>query len=88
MDILLLTQPSCALCDHAKEVLARLSAEFPVKVATMDLGSPEGRALAERGGLLFPPGVLVDGDAFSYGRLSERKLRKEIERRLGTKRDA
>ena len=26
----------------------------------------------------FPPGVLIDGEAFSYGRLSERKLRREL----------
>ena len=36
-----------------------------------------------KGGLLFPPGVLIDGEPFSYGRLSERKLRRELDRRLG-----
>lgn len=35
-----------------------------------------------KGGLLFPPGVLIDGEPFSYGRLSERKLRRELDRRL------
>jgi len=36
-----------------------------------------------KGGLLFPPGILIDGEPFSYGRPSERKLRHELDRRLG-----
>ena len=29
----------------------------------------------------FPPGIFVDGEPFSYGRLSEKKLRRELDRR-------
>jgi hypothetical protein len=29
---------------------------------------------------MFAPGVLVDGRPFTYGRLSERKLRRALER--------
>jgi glutaredoxin len=82
MDIVLLTQEACAFCAQAKDILTRLATEYPLTVATLDLGSPEGQALAERGGVLFPPGVFLDGEAFSYGRLSERKLRRELDRRL------
>lgn len=32
---------------------------------------------------MFPPGIFLDGEPFSYGRPSERKLRRELERRLG-----
>lgn len=34
-------------------------------------------------GILFAPGVLVDGAPFSYGRRSERKLRRHLARRAG-----
>ncbi len=81
MNVLLLTQANCASCDQAKEILDRLAVEYSFSVSTVDLGSPEGQALAERGGILFPPGVLLDGGPFSYGRLSERKLRRELEAR-------
>jgi thiol-disulfide isomerase/thioredoxin len=81
VEVLLLTQDHCALCDHAKQVLERLASEYPLTVTVQDLASPEGRALAERGGILFPPGVLLDGQPFSYGRLSERKLRRELDGR-------
>ncbi len=30
---------------------------------------------------LSAPGVLIDGEPFSYGRLSERKLRRALEKR-------
>ena len=82
MEVILLTQQDCAFCAQAKEILARLAAEYPLSVTTLDMHSSEGQTLALRGGVLFPPGIVLDGDAFSYGRLSERKLRREVERRL------
>ena len=83
MDVLVLTREDCAFCEQAKEILTRLAAEYPLTVATLDLHSPAGQALALRGGVLFPPGIFLDGAAFSYGRPSERRLRRELERRLG-----
>lgn len=85
MEIVLLTQESCAFCDQAKEILDRLAAQYDVSVSTVDLGTPEGQRLAEQGGVMFPPGILIDGEAFSFGRPSERKLRREIERRIAVR---
>lgn len=83
INILLLTQDHCGFCEQAKDILDRLSREYWLSISTLDMRSPEGQALALQGGLLFPPGILIDGEAFSYGRLSERKLRRELDRRLG-----
>src|SRR5215472_8428494 len=80
--ILLLTQERCGFCEQAREILLRLSREYWLSVSTLDMGSPTGQELAVKGGLLFPPGVLIDDEPFSYGRLSERKLRRELDRRL------
>lgn len=76
--ITLLTQPDCPLCDHAKRVLARIGHDIPITVAEMDMKGDDGRALATTAGVMFAPGVLLDGTLFSYGRLSERKLRKAL----------
>jgi len=78
--ITLLTQADCALCEHAKGVLARVGADHPVEVTEIDLASEHGRALAARAGVVFAPGVLVDGRPFGYGRLSERRLRRSLSR--------
>jgi glutaredoxin len=80
VQITLLTQPSCAMCELAKEILARLGNEYPLSVSEVDLRSDEGKRLAAEAGVLFAPGVLVDGQTFSYGRLSERKLRRLLDR--------
>jgi glutaredoxin len=80
VQITLLTQPSCAMCELAKEILARLGNEYPLSVSEVDLCSDEGKRLAAEAGVLFAPGVLVDGQTFSYGRLSERKLRRLLDR--------
>lgn len=77
----LLTQAECASCEDAKEILADLAQEFSLEVRTVDLASPEGRRLAAAGGVLFPPGILLDGWPFSYGRPSAKKLRRELARR-------
>ncbi len=82
LPVTLLTQDSCVFCDQAKELLARLATEYPLALSLLDIGSPEGRALAARGAILFPPGIFLDGTPFSYGRLSERKLRRALDRRL------
>ncbi len=82
MNVLLLTQQQCVFCTQAKELLERLSLEYGFSVSTLDVSSPEGEALSVRNGILFPPGIFLDGEPFSYGRPSERRLRREIERRL------
>lgn len=62
-------------------MLERLTRDYRLEVSSVELSSPEGRALAERGGIMFPPGIFLDDEAFSYGRPSERKLRRELDRR-------
>lgn len=81
MRVTLLTQPECAFCDQAKKILSRLQREFDLDVSVLEMASAEGAALAQRGGIMFPPGIFLDGEAFCYGRPSERKLRRELDRR-------
>lgn len=80
--ILLLTQADCGLCDHAKDVLGRVSQDVPLTVEEVDLSSDRGRQLAERSGVMFAPGVFLDDRVFAFGRLSEKKLRRALERRV------
>jgi len=80
--VVLLSQEDCTLCDQAKEVLSRLKADYPLDVVVLEFYSKEGFELAKRGRIMFPPGVFVDDQPFSYGRLSEGKLRREIQTRL------
>ena len=76
--VTVLTKADCDLCEHAKAVLERVRADLPLDVETLSIDSDEGRDLAQRCRVLFPPGVLIDGQPFSYGRLSERKLRRAL----------
>ncbi|AEW95114.1 MULTISPECIES: glutaredoxin family protein [Streptomycetaceae] len=78
VQVTLLTQADCAMCDHAKTVLARVGADHPLHITEIGLATDEGRRLALEAGVLFAPGVLLDGKPFAYGRLSERKLRRTL----------
>lgn len=77
-EVVLLTKEDCDYCDQAKGVLARLAPELGLHVRELPLESSEGRELAEGSGALFPPVLFLDGRPFSYGRLSERRLRKAL----------
>jgi glutaredoxin len=78
--VTLLTQPDCAMCEQAKQVLARVGADHRLHVDEVSLASDAGRALATSAGVPFAPGILLDGTPFGFGRLSERKLRKTLTR--------
>jgi glutaredoxin len=78
MIITILTQESCPSCVNAKSTLSHLKDEYPLDVVEIPLTTPQGRDLANRVGIVFAPGILIDGELFSYGRLSEKKLRKHL----------
>jgi glutaredoxin len=79
-EITLLTQADCGYCEHAKQVLARVGEDHPLEVTEIDIRGVQGRMLAARAGVMFAPGVLVDGRPFGYGRISERRLRRTLQR--------
>ncbi len=79
--ITLLTRADCDHCAHAKQVLARVSGDHRIEVEEIDIDSERGQQLAQQTPVLFAPGVLLDEEPFSYGRLSERRLRRALARR-------
>ena len=81
MNIVLITAPDCHFCADGKAVLARLAAHYPLTVREIAWSSADGQALVARHGILFPPGLLVDDAFVGFGRVSERKLRRVLERR-------
>jgi len=77
-EVVLLTKDDCHFCEQAKDVLARLRGEYGLRVREVALESEEGRSLARESAAPFPPVVFLNGETFSFGRLSERKLRKAL----------
>jgi glutaredoxin len=81
--VTILTRPQCGFCDDAQELLQRLKGEYWLSVEAIDINTAEGAGMAASGGILFPPGIFLDCEPFSYGRVSERKLRRELDFRTG-----
>ena len=79
--VTLLTAPHCKLCGHALAVLERVSQDTPLTIETLALDSAEGRAALGSEAFPFPPVILLNGQAYSYGRLSERRLRNDLAER-------
>ncbi len=78
MVVTLLTKADCHFCGRAKEILERLANEIAFELRLVDLDGPLGQDLVAEHGVLFAPGVLIDGQLSSYGRPSERRLRRDL----------
>lgn len=75
----LVTASDCHLCEHAKHVLDRIAFDVPFSLRTVDVESAEAQSLAARGiPLSFLPALVEDGRLLAYGRLSEKRLRKDL----------
>lgn len=79
--VTLLTQEHCDFCEQAKALLDRLAGEYPLRIEVLDMATPDGAGLAHWGRILFAPGIFIEGEPVSYGRASERRLRRELDRR-------
>jgi hypothetical protein len=76
--VLLLSRPGCHLCDDAREVVARVTAEFGERFAERDI-TQDRALLAEHGESI--PVVIVDGVQVDFWRVSEHRLRAALARR-------
>lgn len=77
----LLTAPDCQLCEHSKTVLAALAGEGLLSWSELSDATPEGAAVAA-GAPPLRPVLFCDDTVVGYGRLSERRLRRQL-RSLG-----
>ncbi len=83
VDVVLVVSAACHLCEHAREILGRLSHEYPLTWREVDMASVEGAALVRELRVPFPPVLLVGGRYVAHGRLSERRLRRVLDTTLG-----
>jgi glutaredoxin len=79
IDVLLVTSPACHLCEQAKDVLERLSDEYPLSWREVDMTSSEGSNIIRASRAPFPPVIVLGGEIYGYGRLSPKKLRKDLD---------
>lgn len=76
----LLTSRDCHLCEHGRLVLAELAGEGLLSWREVDDASLTGRQLAGTAPPLRPVLLDSDGRVLAYGRLSVRRLRRQLAR--------
>lgn len=77
-EYMLLTAPDCHLCGHGREVLGTLAAEGRLSWHEVDADSDLGRRLVQAAPPLRPALFDADERLIAYGRLSERRLRRQL----------
>lgn len=80
VEVLIVTSTACHLCERAKDILTRLTTEYRLRWREVDITSPEGSGIARESRAPFPPVIVVEGSIYGHGRLSEKKLRKDLDR--------
>jgi hypothetical protein len=81
-DLTLVTAPECHLCVHAREVLDALGADLGITWREVSTASEEGERLAAAASPLRPALFDRDGRPLAAGRLSEKRLRRDLPRLL------
>ena len=78
--LVLLTASDCQLCAHARDVLDSLAAEGLLQWRELDADSHEGARLAATAPPLRPALFDATGHVIAYGRVSRRRLLRELGR--------
>jgi glutaredoxin len=76
--VTIVTSTGCHLCERAKDVVETVALDHELEVRIVDLNSGEGRRLALLHRMPFPPMVLIDGAVHGHGRISEKRLRRDL----------
>lgn len=74
------SSPGCVHCEKARKLLQReIKNKFPeVEIENIDMFSNEGMKLIQRHGIMFSPGVIINGELFSTGEVDRDKLIEKI----------
>jgi thiol-disulfide isomerase/thioredoxin len=82
LQITYVTAPRCHFCERGTTILADLVDRLPMAVREVDLDSDEGRRIAARWRVPYPPIVLVGDELVGFGRLSAKRLTAELTGRV------
>lgn len=76
--LLYVSAPDCHLCERGRSIVNDLAAEAGLEVVELGWSDATARGLTERDVVPFPPALYLDDRLLGYGRLSERRLRKQM----------
>lgn len=82
LEAVFVTATACHLCRTGRDVLALVGERVPMSLREVGLTSPEGADIARRWRVPFPPILIVNGDLVAYGRLSRRRLERDLAARV------
>ncbi|HRN78271.1 MAG TPA: glutaredoxin family protein [Candidatus Dependentiae bacterium] len=77
--ITILTSPGCHTCETTKDILNDLEPEYNLEIEEIDITSDQGQKLAKTHYITAAPGILINGELFSSGPVTEQQLRNELD---------
>lgn len=84
VEVTLVSPADCPNCADVKEQLSSLQRKYAgLNVKTVDAFTPEGEALILQHGIMASPGILINGEFFSMGAVSEQELNSAVKSAVG-----
>ena len=75
-----LSTQRCSHCKEARKILEQeIKSQFPnVEMEFVDMTTDQGQKMVQQYGIMFSPGIIVNGELFSMGGLDKDKLIEKI----------
>ncbi len=80
-EITVVEAEACHFCHDARMALDELTADYPLRIRTLDMREPAGFQLMQEHRAALSPLILIDGAFFSQGRLPRGKIKQLLEAR-------
>lgn len=79
IQLTLIRPDDCDTCVDVKELLEGLKKDYPdIQVEEIDAASEKGQQLIIEHGIMQSPGILANGKFLTMGKVTEKELRKKL----------
>lgn len=76
--LIYITAPGCHLCERGRSIVRELAERAGLELVEVGWDEPAARTLTDLDGVPFAPALYLEDRLLGYGRLSERRLRKQM----------
>lgn len=80
LKVTLISSPDCHHCLVVKGTLEKMEKDYPeLIIEEIDMTTEEGQGLVQKYSILSSPGILINGEFFSMGIVSEEQFKKKFD---------
>lgn len=80
LNVTLVSTPNCSHCLEVKHTLEKMKGEYTdLTITEVSALAEEGQKMIQRYGIMSSPGILVNGEFFSMGMVTEKQFKEKFD---------